>query len=119
MKTKQDPRHIKREHLMQLLFTWDFQKKKSAQIASIVENIDKIDDLIRDAASQRPVNEINKIDLAILRLSIFELIMEKGAPFKVIVDEAVELGKEFGSDSSASFINGVLGKVIEEQKLDE
>lgn len=119
MKTRQDPRHIKRVHLMQLLFTWDFQKKTPAEIEEIVKNINKIDDLIRFAAAQRPITEINKIDLSILRLSIFELIMEKGTPFKVVVDEAVELGKEFGADSSASFINGVLGKVIEEQKLDE
>lgn len=119
MKTKSDPRHLKRIHLMQALFSWDFQKKSPPEIEEIVKNIAQIDGLIKKTASQRPLNEINKIDLAILRLSIFELIMEKGIPFKVVVDEAVELGKEFGSDSSASFINGVLGKVIEEEKLDE
>lgn len=75
-------------------------------------NLDKIDQLIGKCAPDRPISQINKIDLSILRLSAFELIIEKTAPLKVVIDEAVELGKEFGSDSSPSFINGVLGKFV-------
>ncbi|MDO8619029.1 MAG: transcription antitermination factor NusB [Candidatus Daviesbacteria bacterium] len=120
MKTKQDPRHLTRTHLMRELFAWDFRKdKKPSDLKEVVENLEQIDRLIKAAAAERPITEINKIDLAILRLSIFELIMKRGVPYKVVVDEAVELGKEFGSNSSASFINGVLGKVIEEQKINE
>jgi N utilization substance protein B len=55
---------------------------------------------------------LNKIDLAILRLAVFELIIENSQPPKVIIDEAVELAKEFGSESSSKFVNGVLGTIL-------
>ena len=113
MKTSKDPRHTKRIHIMQELFTWDFRKKKIRKdISEIIDHISEIDKLIEESAKDRPLDQNNKIDLAILRLAIFELIIKRDTPLKVIVDEAVELGKEFGSDSSGSFINGVLGQVI-------
>lgn len=113
MKKRTDPRHLKRIKLMQQLFTWDFQQKKpSYNIAEIINNLSVIDEAIAQSAKDRPITEINKIDLAILRLGIFELIIKKEAPPKVVVDEAIEIGKEYGSDSSAAFINGALGQVI-------
>jgi len=114
MKTSKDPRHIKRIELMQGLFTWNFLQKSRPpkKIAEIVKNLKSIDDIISESAKDRPISEINKIDLAILRLAIFELIMDKETPPKVVVDEAVELAKKFGSDSSSSFVNGALGQVF-------
>ena len=77
----------------------------------------KIDAEITKHAPERPLAEINKVDLAIMRLIIFESQAEK-TPKKVLVDEAVELAKEYGSETSAKFVNGVLGKILfkEEQK---
>ena len=101
---------------MQSLFAFQFgQKKIPLQIKQIIENVNTIDKLIKDAAPERPLNQINRIDLSILRLAVFELIIVKEEAYKVIVDEAVELGKGYGGDTSASFINGVLGKIIEGQ----
>lgn len=119
MKKRSDPRHLKRIRLMQELFSWNFYpKSKSSQKAKqILSNLKKIDSLIHKSAPGRPLEQINKIDLAILRLAIFELIMEKGTPPKVVIDEAVELGKQYGSDSSAAFVNGALGKLIEIKKI--
>lgn len=119
MKTKSDPRHLKRRQLMQDLFSWQFgkSKKPAKDISEIIPQLSKIDKLISKAAPDRPISQINKIDLAILRLAVFELIIDKGAPPKVVIDEAVELGKEYGSDSSSSFINGVLGKLVEIKKI--
>ena len=120
MKRKSDPRHQKRIKIIQDLFQWDFRRQKvNTAVARIIENLPTIDSMISASAPERPISEINRIDLAILRLSVFELIIEKDAPFKVIVDEAVELGKEYGSSSSPGFINGVLGKIIAGQKLDQ
>lgn len=117
MKLKSDPRHIKRIDLMQGLFTWQFQKDKApGKIKEIVARLDEIDELIKQSAPDRPTSQINKIDLAILRLAIFELIINKEPP-KVVIDEAVELGKEFGADSSSGFINGVLGKVVQIKEI--
>ncbi len=104
---------------MQELFSWQFKpgKRASPKISGIVSSLPKIDKLIAKSAPDRPLQEINRIDLAILRLATFEIILDKGVPPKVVIDEAVELGKEFGSDSSASFINGALGKLIEIEKI--
>ena len=55
---------------------------------------------------------INKIDLAVLRLAAYELLIEQKEPQNVIIDEAVELAKEFGNNTSPSFVNGVLGHIL-------
>ncbi|MEK7617276.1 MAG: transcription antitermination protein NusB [Patescibacteria group bacterium] len=119
MKKRSDPRHLKRIKLTQSLFSWQFRPKKTppAEISDIVKHVQKIDNLIEKSAPDRPLEQINKIDLAILRNATFELIIKKGIPPKVVVDEAIELGKQFGSDSSAPFINGALGKLIKIKKI--
>lgn len=126
MKTSKDPRHIKRIKLMQKLFSWQFPHSAKPSrpagrtlqdLSAIISHLSKIDKLIAKSAPDRPINQINKIDLAILRLAAYELTMDADTPPKVVIDEAVELGKEFGSDSSASFINGALGKLVEIKKI--
>lgn len=122
MKTAHDPRHVKRVQAIEELFAWQFNetaKLKSDLSKKIAENIGEVDLMIEKAAPERPLTQINKIDLVILRLAIYELMVEKEAPYKVIVDEAVELAKQYGADSSPAFINGVLGKVIQEYSLDK
>lgn len=71
-----------------------------------------LDEKIQSAAPEWPVDKIAKIDLAILRLAIYELLIEKKEPPKVIIDEAIELAKEFGNDNSPKFVNGVLGTIL-------
>ncbi len=119
MKTAKDPRHLKRIKIVQELFVWSFGRKKrvSLDIKPIISNLEEIDNLIEKSAPDRPIQQINRIDLAILRNSVFELIIKEEVPLKVVVDEAVELGKEYGSDSSPAFINGALGKIIELKKI--
>ncbi|HBQ51225.1 hypothetical protein A3B42_04320 [Candidatus Daviesbacteria bacterium RIFCSPLOWO2_01_FULL_38_10] len=121
MKTARDPRHLRRIAVIRELFSWEFNKKSklSKESKEIIASLDRIDKLIAKSAPGRPLEQINKIDLAILRLAAFELIIKKGIPFKVVVDEAVELGKEFGSDSSPSLINGALGKLINLEKISD
>lgn len=120
MKTSQDPRHQKRTRIIQELFAWGYQqeKKPSEAVSRIIENLPKIDAEIAEAAPEWPKEQINRIDLSILRLAVFELIIDKDIPFKVVVDEAVELAKEFGSETSPAFVNGVLGKIVSNHKLD-
>ena len=112
MKTSQDPRHIKRKKIVQELFSVDFHKQPISKDATIIQGIrEEIDKKIEQAAPDFPIEKINKIDLAILRLGVYELI-EKKEPENVIIDEAVELAKEFGNETSPSFVNGVLGHII-------
>lgn len=116
MKTSTDPRHLKRREAVKFLFAQTFttQPNPPELVVSILKNEKKIDKFISDAAPQWPIDKLNKIDLVILRLAVYEL--EYGdAPPKVIIDEAVELAKEFGSESSSSFINGVLGTIYKEE----
>jgi len=116
MKKRSDPRHLARQKITQELFSYSFSKKQdqdfSPETQKIIKNLGKIDPKIKKAAPEFSINRINKIDLAILRLAIFELLINKKEPFKVIIDEAIELAKEFGSENSPGFINGALGAIV-------
>lgn len=116
MKTATDPRHLRRREAVKVLFadTFTAQPNPPELVVKIFAQKDKIDKLITDAAPQWPLDKLNKIDLAILRLAVYELENEDTPP-KVVIDEAVELAKEFGSESSSSFINGVLGTIYKEE----
>lgn len=76
-----------------------------------VQNREEIDNKIHKFAPAWPVDQIATIDRNILRLAIFEILYNNKVPVKVVVNEAVELAKTFGSESSAKFVNGVLGAV--------
>lgn len=112
MKTASDPRHQKRIKLMQSMYEANFRVKPASNIAYIWKTLPKIDPLIIKSAPEWPISQINPVDLAILRLACFELVIDKTTPLRVIIDEAVELAHEFGSDHSPSFINGVLGNLV-------
>lgn len=75
------------------------------------------DEVIKSLAPQWPLEMINKVDLQVLRMSIFEGFIEKLTPVKVVLNEAIELGKEFGGMPSGKFINGVLGNLVENKKM--
>lgn len=117
MRNPLDPRHLRRQKIVEDLFKLEFHKQKIGQDASrIVKNLKKIDKLIEKSAPAFPTEKINKVDLAILRLGVYELIIEKSQPSSVIIDEAIELAKEYGGQTSPGFINGVLAKLIKNDK---
>lgn len=139
-----DPRHAARKVAMQQLFNFDFREKffKEEDLTDVPEALlcevnkikefdekllekilsgvskhqKKIDKLIIDLAPERPIEEIGPIDLQILRIAIAEGFIQKFTPHKVAIDEAIELGKEFGSDTSSKFINGVLGTLLNKKE---
>ncbi|MDP3988408.1 MAG: transcription antitermination factor NusB [Candidatus Levybacteria bacterium] len=113
MKTPLDPRHKKRQKIIEELFELDFRKQKvSKETKEIWTHKDFLDEKIKQSAPEFPVDKINKIDVAILRLAVYELLVNKIQPPKVIIDEAIELAKEYGGETSPSFINGALGNII-------
>ena len=77
----------------------------------VVQNREKIDEQIRHFASAWPLDQIAVVDRNILRLAIYELLHNNKVPVKVAINEAVELAKSFGADSSPRFINGVLSSI--------
>jgi N utilization substance protein B len=112
MKTGKDPRHIKRRKTVKALFAESFTHQPGLpnEAKKILASVNKIDKKIQKSAPAWPIEKLNKIDLAILRLAVYELEKTKTPP-KVVIDEAVELAKEYGSDASPSFVNGVLGTI--------
>lgn len=113
MKTALDPRHKKRQKIVEDLFKYDFHKQPVAPATKlIIDNLVVIDEKIKNAAPEFPLEKINKTDLAILRLATYELIIDKKEPPKVVLDEAIELAKEYGGENSPAFINGALGNII-------
>jgi transcription antitermination protein NusB len=115
MKSSQDPRHKERIEKMQQLFSASFDAGDvvvDERITPIFSLGQTIDEKIHIAAPEWPIDKIAKIDLAILRLAVYELTEEKKEPAKVIIDEAIELAKEFGNPNSPQFVNGVLGTIF-------
>lgn len=84
------------------------------EIVGIITNSEQIVSFItKNLKSDWKINRISKVDNALLKLAIYEIIFKK-IPFKVVINEVVELAKIYGEDSSASFINGVLASVVKE-----
>ena len=76
------------------------------------ENSGYIDELISRFAQSWPMDQLSLVDRSLLRLAIFELVIYGESPYKVVINEAVELAKGFGSENSSKFVNGVLGSVV-------
>ena len=85
-------------------------------IQGVIADRTEIDALIHEAAPQWPLDQMSRVDKSILRLAIFEMLREKDLSAKVVINEAVELAKRFGHDSSPKFVNGVLGTIERNQR---
>jgi N utilization substance protein B len=136
-------RHLSRSIVLQTLYEWDFwkgEKRETEEIfqrnlkslgeglldkkyplellKGILKHWEELNKLIISGAPEWPLNQINIIDRNILRIGIFELLFSdfKEVPPKVAINEAVELAKTFGGDSSRRFVNGVLGTVYREME---
>ncbi len=113
-----DARHTRRIEAVENLFAYSFVRPtftaphKSELFDEIVPCIAEIDAKIVEFAPKFPIDRLSKIDLAILRLAIYELSIAPQEPAKVVINEAVELAKDLGGEKSYTFINGVLGKLI-------
>ena len=79
----------------------------------VLENIGEIDKIISKFAPSWPISQMAIVDRNLLRMGIYEISMGSGTPPKVAINEAVEMAKAFGSESSPRFVNGVLGAVMQ------
>ncbi|HXG35463.1 MAG TPA: transcription antitermination factor NusB [Dehalococcoidia bacterium] len=80
-------------------------------VLGVYEHRERIDEVIRQHAPAWPLNQIPAIDRNILRLAIYEILIDNKVPIRAAINEAVELAKDFGGESSPKFVNGVLGAV--------
>ena len=88
----------------------DYIRTKSSKIA---EKIAEIDSLINEHTTGWKTSRMNKVDLTILRLAVYEMKWDEDVPTGVAIDEAVELAKKYSSNEGPAFINAVLGKLAE------
>ena len=86
-------------------------------VEGTMANIATSDAKIEPAAPEWPIDQIAKMDLTILRLAIYELMIKREVPPKVVINEAVELAKSFGGENSSKFINGVLGTIYRQSEF--
>ena len=125
-----------REQVFKMLFRVEFynQEEMSEQIASceddacswkekdktyifekvekISEKIEEIDAKINEVSEGWKTGRMGKVDLTLIRLAVYEMLYEEDVPAKVAINEAVELAKQYGTDNSPSFVNGVLAKLV-------
>ena len=92
--------------------TIDDKKFIEQLVAGVDTKRGVIDDIIRPLAPEWPLEQIARIDRAVLRIGVYELLFDDSVPPKVAINEAVELAKAFGGDNSSKFVNGVLGTVL-------
>ncbi len=91
-----------------------------ALVSGVLHHLPTIDGLIQRAAPAWPFEQMARIDRNIIRIALFEaLYQSERLPFKIAVNEAVELAKQYGSDSSSRFVNGVVGKIVSEETARE
>lgn len=125
-----------REHIFRILFRIEFQPKEEMEeqlalyleelesakdtekeyirtkYAAIAEKVEMIDEKINASVTGWKTSRMGKVDLTILRLAVYEIEWDEEVPQGVAINEAVELAKKYGGEESPSFINGVLGKIV-------
>lgn len=134
-------RHLSRTIAMQTLYQWDFHGQKKTNfddllgynlqefapgfqdegfakrlIEGVLKNKEEIDELIKKYATEWPIEQITTVDRNILRLGVYELKFDPEIPSKVAINEAIEVAKSFGGESSGKFVNGVLGAIYKEME---
>lgn len=129
-------RHLARTLAMQTLFAWDFNGEDSNNLKEIIaenfanfapnfddngfventvygvlNNIKEINAYIVKYATEWPLEQITIIDRNILRIGVYEIILDESIPPRVAINEAIEIAKNYGGESSGKFVNGVLGAI--------
>ena len=123
-----------REYALQMLYLWEFHKefdpvvvedfwKERPQddettreftmglVSGVLSHLSEIDEMIKQCSTNWRIDRMATVDRNILRVAAFELQHMNDTPLKVVLNEAIELGKRYGSEDSGSFVNGVLDKV--------
>jgi N utilization substance protein B len=136
-------RHLSRTIAMQTLFVWDFNNRVQdlediikdnflnfapefddggfvkELVFGVFNHLEDIDKYIEKYAPEWPIDQITIIDRNVLRLGIYELVFSEKIPPKVAINEAIEVAKNFGGESSGKFINGVLGSIFNDMPEEE
>ena len=129
-------RREQREHIFKLLFMGQFNKGEEmeeqmalyfdgledlkeqdqeymkAKYQNVLDHLEEIDSLLNEYSNGWKTKRMSRVDLAALRLAVYEIRFDEEVPDKVAINEAVELAKKFGGDESPAFVNGILAKLV-------
>jgi len=113
-----DTNNIRSEELLKFQWLDDEAEKNQDALdfarllaAGTIENVELVDETIKENLVNWKFNRLSRVDLAILRISVYSLLFRKEIPQKVTIDEAVDIAKSYGSDDSYKFVNGVLDSI--------
>ena len=109
--TGHEPAEVIKRQLAAVMLSPDNNRFVEELVAGVLENRARIDEYIRRFARAWPLEQMAVVDRNILRLAIYEVLVDNRVPVRVAINEAVELAKDFGGQSSPRFINGVLSSV--------
>jgi transcription antitermination protein NusB len=112
---KHDPESVLDRHIEENALAEDVAVFAKHLVIGVTGNMDKLDHVISSSAPSWPMDQMAKIDKNILRLAIFEILFNNDVPVKAAINEAIELAKSFGSESSSRFVNGVLGTIVSQR----
>lgn len=112
--TDHAPDEIVARHMAEEELPPEGQRFLRALVFGVWEHYPYLDRIIEEAAPNWPVSQMPGVDKAILRIALYEILIDEAehTPVKAVINEAVELAKHFGSDNSSRFVNGVLGTVV-------
>jgi transcription antitermination protein NusB len=133
-------RHLARTLAMQSLYQWDFLKKPAdgvdkiigyirnefapefddhdyveSTVRGVIDHSKDIDEKLTQFAPDWPIENMTLVDRNILRIGVYELVYNQNIPSKVAINEAIEIAKSFGGETSGKFVNGVLGAIFKDQ----
>jgi len=140
MKMKPAERRRARQFAVQAVYQWQITKANAGQIidqftvdqdlsktdvayfkellTGVINRVDSLDEKLSPYLS-RKIEDVDMVDIAVLRIAMFELTYRTDVPHKVVLNEAIELAKDFATDESYKFVNGVLDKALRSLKLRE
>jgi N utilization substance protein B len=106
-----DPTEVLDRYMTDLSLPQPVRRYVERLVTGVLENRERIDEEIAVAAPAFPVDQLPAVDRNILRIAIYELMVEHDVPLKAAINEAVELAKRYGGENSSRFVNGVLGTI--------
>lgn len=115
--SQHEPKAVLAAHMAETSLSSQGRAYARRLVEGVLERREELDTIIAQYAPSWPVAQLPGVDRNILRIAIFEIVTEGDTPTKVAINEAVEMAKVFGSDSSPKFVNGVLGSVVAAREI--
>jgi N utilization substance protein B len=109
--TGDDPEEALAYHAFENAATEDVTNFARQLVRGVIDNRDRLDAILADASENWKLDQMAKVDRAILRIAVYEIVIDRKVPTKAAINESIELAKTFSGDDAGRFVNGILGRV--------